>query len=368
MKQGLVLTVCMAFVLMAADAFAQGGHGGRGGGGKGGGPGGGPGGGNNGPDWKGKDWGKDWGKGDKGNFTADSLDDAASRIGEDKDKIIVFYAYQTDPDLDMFRNNNTRDFADQNTVMVRNKYDKDNAQQKDMGIRTAPTFVGLDRYLNEFGTHMTSIPSGDQFVTFVKAIQAQVKKFEDDLKAASAKAEDAAAKGDEARAIREFSGIVNLGKKGYPEIEAAKAKIQTIADSQFARAKILLGKPETEKDGLGVLEGIIRGFKGLSQALIAELEIARYLLNKGDIGSAMDRLNHVLRADAKNFKEELGKAQDLLASIVTEGINGIRSALMMGVDGNLEAAKTQIKKIKTDYAAAPEVVKHATDVLKDLEK
>jgi hypothetical protein len=82
----------------------------------------------------------------------------------------------------------------------------------------------------------------------------------------------------------------------------------------------------------------------------------------------MDHLNRVIKADEKQFPDQVAKAQVMTADVVSEGIRQIRAALGIGIDGDLDGAKSKIEKIRKDYSAVTEVSRHASDVLKDLEK
>jgi hypothetical protein len=239
--------------------------------------------------------------------------------------------------------------------------------QKQLGIRGGPVFAGLDKYLNDTGLRLRELPAADKLINFGREVQSAARSVEILLKGASHKAAELAARGDDAGALRELIRIAQVNKRGYPEIAAAKERIDAMAQADLAKARLLLAKPETEKQGLTILEAMSRSFKGLPQATAGDLEAARHFALKPDVAAAMERLARVARADAKIHGADVAAAQELQSQIVKEGIGLIRAALQLGVDGDLDGARERIGKIKKDYSGT-EVAKHAADVLTDLQK
>jgi tetratricopeptide (TPR) repeat protein len=350
----------LLILLVAAGELQAQGGGGRGRGGHGG-P---PGGNRDWGDWR--DWrDRQWNR--EGPLWQKDLDESSRYLTEENsDRVLVFYAYAGEAELDIFRIDKVRDYAEENVVMVRNEFDKNSPAQQGLSIRQAPTFVGMDRYQNEW-SRLTTQPNGEQFIAWIKDLKERIRKFQEELKADANKAREWADKGDEARALKEFGSIANCGKKGWPEIGDARAWILDRAETHFKKARLLLEKAATEAEGIKLLEEVSTTFKGLSPSMLAQLHLAEFLSSKGEIKAALEKIHKVLKSDVKLFKDEIVKAQSLLGKLIEQGIGAIRAALLKGADGDVDAAKTLIAKIGKDYSGT-EVAKHASEVLNELGK
>lgn len=298
-------------------------------------------------------------------FAQDTLDSASAQAVK-TNKIIFYVVFDSSLYLD-YAGAELGQYLQNNVVVVQESSNPDSAIQKQLGIRGGLVFAGLDKYLNDTGLRLRELPAADKLINFGREVQAAARSVELTLRNASQKAAEYAGRGDEASEVRELVRIASTSKKGYPEIQAAKEKISEIAETDLKKARILLSRAETEKQGLAALDGIGRSFKGLPQGMSGELEAARHFSKKGEIGGAVERVNRVLRADPKICEAEIGRAQEILSQIVKDGIGQIRAALQAGVEGDLDAARERINKIKKDYAGT-EVARHAADVLADIQK
>ncbi len=363
----------LGLLLFAGQAYAQGFGGGGGGWGRGRGPGAGgnPNGGmpNNGP---GSNNGmpnrpSDMGRGPETSVPwAESIEDAVDRAGSEKQNVLLWVHESGQSELPALANREVHDLIENQWVLTRQSFSKKSEKIVELKITSAPTLLAMDRYLNDFGRLRTS-PGSTQLEGFLRTAQKSIDEFVRQLEESWSKAQDHLKAKNEPAAIKLLVEIVLSGKKGYPKLALAKEKLTEIAEGQFKLSEALLAKPETEKDGANLLESVAKLFKGTPASAEAELRLARYALTQRNIPGFMARVERVSKLDVGTFKEEIQKASALLEEFVSGGIEEIRKAIQFGIDGDLDQAKTKIERIRKDYNGTP-VAKHATDVLKDLEK
>jgi hypothetical protein len=223
-----------------------------------------------------------------------------------------------------------------------------------LGVNVAPVLIAADRFGNEFKRIETK-PSSDGLKSFLKTACEQIERFQKDLKADFERAK--AANSDSA--LREIIRIATTDKKGYPEIDWAKARVEERARSRFEEADRLL--KDREKEGRVLLENMIEWFKGTEHSGWAKLRLAKHLLTRGETAAAIRWLRGIEAGDSPVRRA----ADETWNGLIEQGYARLREQLRAGVAQGLQPTRDQVTRILQEYENT-EVAAQAKAVLSDL--
>jgi len=355
MKRRMLAGLALALVL-AADAFAQGGGGGGGGGGNGGGGngGGGMGGGGRGG------WDNERGRGIR---WVETIESAVSGSKEN-DRFILYYVYPVTEAKDPapFNNQDVIAASRGNWTFVKHVLDKEDLTQKKLKITTAPTLIGMDKFSNPFPRY--SAVTADTLRSVLKITPEHVEAYKRDLASDWTRAKNALEAGDEPKAIKALLEIIAPGRVGYVEIEESFKKLRELGDKRLAA--IDEAAKTDAAAAIKLLEKMAAEFKDSPPGADAQLRLARADVDNEKIAEAIVRVLKLRALDDDHVKEQRDAAGKLLDEIIADGIKRIELALSLVSAGEKEQARGELKKIAAEFKGT-EAAKKAAEALKSLD-
>jgi hypothetical protein len=288
---------------------------------------------------------------------AESVPDPSGLVKNSPKKFVLIYFRPAEEAADPteFRNQDIIDASRDSFTFVKFAFDKESAECREYKVAAAPTLLGCDKYGNEVvrqqGVGIV------QLRAILSATPDAVTKLEATIRQLAGRIENATKPADKVKACLD---ILKLGRKGYPEIAAASAKISELAAEEFKKVEV--AESVDEEKAIEVLEGIAREFAGAPPAAHAEIQIAER--EKGtSVAAAIARLNKVLKlTPAVIFKKEIEEAQKALDAISAEGAARVETASQLA-SSDKEKAREALRKIQKEYAGT-EASKKALEALK----
>lgn len=244
-------------------------------------------------------------------------------------------------------------------VFFKQAYDPSAPEMALLGVRRAPTLIGMDKYGNEFKrTDQARLAEIRRILTETPEL---VRKFVEKLQADFARAEEAALANDTAKTLKLYLPIAVLNRKGYPEIRKAREWVATEGKERLRRIASI---PEVRavREQLTALATL---FKGTLPAAEAELRLARLDLDQGWIAAAIGRLSKLAKLDWDDGKEIAEAAKTELDSLLAAGLNKVQAALQIAALGDPVSARGALKKMRVDYDGTP-VAEKAEEALQSI--
>ncbi len=257
-----------------------------------------------------------------------------------------------------FRNSDIVQASQGAFTFVKLAYDKESAETKEYRIPSAPMLIGCDKWGNEVTRQM-----GVDIVklrAIIQSVPDLVAKLEATIKAASAKMDEAAKRGDRAATVKACLDVLKLARRGYPELEAATKKIESLAAEEFKKVEIAASVDDAK--AVEVLETIVKDFAGAAPAAAAEIQMAQFENRAGSIAAAIGRLLKVVKSA---FKKESEEAQKAIEAISAEGLEKVATAQQFAAQDK-DKAREQLRKLQKDYAGT-EASRKALEALKAIE-
>jgi hypothetical protein len=291
---------------------------------------------------------------------SDSVDDGKGRLNNNRRFLLVYIRPADEAsDPSEFRNTDVVDASRDSFSFVKIAYDKDAPEIKEWRVPSAPMILGCDKHGNEV---IRQAGAGiDHIRAVIKGAADGVAKLEATIKSLKNKIDEADKSGDRARTVKACLELVKLGKKGYPEIPAALAKIESLAAEEWKKVEI--AETVDEATAIQSLEGISKEFAGSPPGAEAEIRIADRENKAGSVAAAIARLLKVLKLPLPLFKEKVDEAQKLLDAISAEGAEKVDAAAKIAA-GDRDKGREALRKLQKEYAGT-EASKKASEALKE---
>jgi len=291
---------------------------------------------------------------------SDSVDDGKGRLNNNRRFLLVYIRPADEAsDPSEFRNTDVVDASRDSFSFVKIAFDKDAPEIKEWRVPSAPMILGCDKHGNEV---IRQAGAGiDHIRAVMKGTADGVAKLEATVKALKNKIDDAEKSGDKSRTVKACLDLVKLGKKGYPEIPAALAKIETLAADEWKKVEV--AETVDEATAIQSLECISKDFTGAPPGAEAEIRIAERENKAGNVAAAIARLQKVLKLAQPLFKEKIDEAQKLLDAIGAEGVEKVDAAAKIAA-GDRDRGREALRKLQKEYAGT-EAAKKAAEALKE---
>jgi thioredoxin-like negative regulator of GroEL len=226
----------------------------------------------------------------------------------------------------------------------------------ELKVSTIPAYLGLDPHGNVL-ERFSGAPSPEQLYSWLGRIQELSRQAAAQMEARLAQAK---------KNVRLLMELAGSDRKGYPEIAAARRQLSALIDEQLARAEELLGRPESEKQGLALLAGLPRTFKEFAPAARIEILLASHAARKGELPGALAGLSRVLE-DPKTPEPDRALALQVRNRLEEQGFERIRKALQLGAEGRFDPVVPELRAVVGAYGAL-RPAKIASRALDDLEE
>jgi TolA-binding protein len=225
-------------------------------------------------------------------------------------------------------------------------YKSDDATLKELGIKSAPVVIGMDRYGNEWLRPSALTQSGIRDLCGL--LPDVISKYEDQLAKAFELAKAREEKGDERGALLAYRKIAMEGKKGYGPIATAREKMNQLGEKRLRDAVTLMAT--NEKDGQQELANIIRDFPDSLFGARARFALIRCAIDQsGDVRARIPEIQRMADLDGDEVASVAKDAKDLLLYIESYGESLIAYALRKAKRGDAEAARSVLRRVATDF-------------------
>jgi thioredoxin-like negative regulator of GroEL len=260
-----------------------------------------------------------------------------------------------DKELDVWNNSDISTASRGAWAFVKMDFDKENAWQKAWGITRAPAIIGCDLHGNDFDKRPSA--ALDAVRTLLKTVPDAVTRYQTALKVNFGKAMDAL-KQDEERGLKLLVDFCLAAKPGYKESAEAGARLAEVSESALRKGE--LAEAVSVDVGVEYHDGLVKALRNTAPGIHAEIRLARLDHERGNVQAALQRLQKVLKMDARTLKKEMDEAAVALAEISKSGEAKVDAALALA---DRAAGKEALRKLAKDYAGT-DAGKRAADASK----
>lgn len=239
-------------------------------------------------------------------------------------------------------------------AFVKMDFDRENVYQKAWGIKSAPACVGCDLFANDF--LKVGAVSVDAIRSIIRGLPGAVTTYETKLKADFAKATETI-KSDEEKGLKLLVDV-SLQKNGYKETAEAQKMLIEMTDAVFKKGE--LASAVSLEAGSEFFDDLVKVYRTSAPGIRAEVFLAILEHARGNVQPAIQRLQKILKGDARLLKSEAESAGKALDEISKAGDAKIEAALA-GPDKAI--AKEAVRKLAKEYAGT-EAGKHAAEAAK----